>query len=31
MIRILVVDDHPMALEGMKEILKEEATFQIVG
>lgn len=31
MIRILIVDDHPMALEGMKEILKEETTFEIVG
>lgn len=31
MIRILIVDDHPMAREGMKEILKEEPTFKIVG
>ncbi|MBO1002250.1 response regulator [Pseudogracilibacillus auburnensis] len=31
MIRIMIVDDHPMALEGMKEILKEEPTFKIVG
>lgn len=27
---ILLVDDHPMALEGIKEILKEEPEFRIV-
>lgn len=30
-VRILIVDDHPMAREGMKEILKEEKSFNIVG
>ncbi len=30
-VRILIVDDHPMAREGMKVILEEEPTFQIVG
>lgn len=29
-VRIMIVDDHPMALEGMKEILKEEPTFLVV-
>lgn len=30
-VRIMIVDDHPMAREGMKEILNEEETFNIVG
>lgn len=30
-VRILIVDDHPMAREGMKEILQEESSFEIVG
>jgi len=30
-VRIKIVDDHPMAREGMKEILNEEETFNIVG
>lgn len=30
-VRILIVDDHPMAREGMKEIVKEENSFEIVG
>lgn len=30
-VRILIVDDHPMAREGMKEILAEEKSFNIVG
>src|SRR5690606_8652569 len=29
-IRILIVDDHPMAREAMKEILSEEKTFHVV-
>lgn len=29
-VRVLIVDDHPMAREGMQEILKVEPTFQIV-
>lgn len=29
-VRILIVDDHPMAREAMKAILSEEPTFQIV-
>ncbi|HLR73856.1 MAG TPA: response regulator transcription factor [Virgibacillus sp.] len=31
MTHIMLVDDHPMALEGMKEILSEAATFKVVG
>lgn len=30
-VRILIVDDHPLALLGMREILKEEPLFNIVG
>jgi|SRR5690625_4421736 len=30
-VSILIVDDHPMAREGMKEIISEEKTFKIVG
>ncbi|MEI3611163.1 response regulator transcription factor [Pseudogracilibacillus sp. SO30301A] len=30
-VRIMIVDDHPMAREGMKDILNEEKTFNIVG
>lgn len=30
-IRVLIVDDHPMALEGIQEILKEDASFQVIG
>lgn len=29
-VRILIVDDHPMAREAMKEILSEEPTFQVI-
>lgn len=29
--RVLLVDDHPMAREGMKDILKEDPAFTIVG
>src|SRR5699024_4628097 len=30
-VSILIVDDHPMAREGMKELLSEEPSFKIVG
>ncbi len=29
-INVLIVDDHPMAREAMKEILQEDATFQVI-
>lgn len=29
-VRILIVDDHPMAREAMKEILREEPTFEVI-
>src|SRR5699024_12252737 len=31
MINIMLVDDYPMALEGMKEILKEAPNFKVIG
>lgn len=31
MVRIMLVDDYPMALEGMREILKEAPAFKVVG
>lgn len=30
-IRVLIVDDHPMARQGIREILKTDAVFNIVG
>lgn len=30
-IRVLIVDDHPMALEGMKDILEDDDAFHIIG
>lgn len=29
-IRVLIVDDHPMAVEGMKDILSDDAIFQVI-
>ena len=30
-IRVLVVDDHPMVLEGLRRVLEQEASLQVVG